>query len=118
MKIKKFNEINESISPEQKARNKGYEVGDLVYNNILKKNIKIVDDKEKVIGDGFCTLGAVGENPSVYTKVEVPKDKSDYIKQKKILFIKENIRELIQEGKITKRELKEIIYDYIENVII
>jgi hypothetical protein len=119
MKIKKFNESVEYNELEQKAIDAGYSVGDVVYNHITKDRMTIVKDSNEVIGDKNCTLGAVGENPSTYSKVEQKyqvSPKRDHIKQSKIFQIKNNIHDLIIGGYMVKGDLKEIIDEYINKI--
>ena len=76
MKIEKVSKIfeNSDYSPEEKnAIKNGYNIGDTVYNNIMKKKLTVVKnfkpypDKDR---ETTCTLGAIGENPNVYFKIE------------------------------------------------
>jgi hypothetical protein len=58
---------------ENKAVRNGYNVGDRVYNSISKKALTIVLSSRVVVDDDkdrYCTLGAVGENLSVYTRCD------------------------------------------------
>lgn len=70
MKIKK---ISEKYSNEEKAIKLGYNIGDIVYNKIMKKNLTVVKDFQKYPSkerETSCTLGAIGENPNDYFKVK------------------------------------------------
>lgn len=74
--MKHIKKLNEAItSNEEKARAAGYEIGDVVYNRKMGKNLTIIsnEDYEKNYGfgkptsDSWCTLGAVGEFPGNYS---------------------------------------------------
>lgn len=120
MKIKKFNELKESIDSneytdnELKAIKAGHKVGDRIYNNYMKQTLTIVRDVESTKGrDDRCTLGAVGENPNAYTKIDYPL-KDNYYKATEITNIKNAIIKL--STSMTKKDMKELIYNYIDSI--
>jgi hypothetical protein len=119
MKIKRFDEINEK-SNVAKAIAAGYHVGDSVYNNIIKKYMTIAPmemDTTKY-GDTYCSLGAIGENPKIYSKdtrgFKTEYSTSHLAKDKWVTSLKENIDYLLHNKHYTVLELKKLISDYIE----
>lgn len=92
--INENKEAKERVTLKRKARNAGYDIGDIVYNIKLKKNITIISDedysrlndeskKKWTYNDNtfedmmnYCTLGAVGENLNYYSLVKKADSKS------------------------------------------
>lgn len=121
MKIKKFNESIEYNNNEKKAIKAGYNIGDQVYNSTMKKYLTVVKDSRIVLDnkqDKFCTLGSIGENLPFYTKVTNRETTDSYYRKKMyyILKVKTDISDIIGKGFITKKELKQIIDEHINNL--
>lgn len=119
MEIKKFNELTESndnYTPnEKKALKAGHKVGDTIFNVHLKKTLTIVRDAKSTRGrEDLCTLGAVGENPTSYTKIEPPLVKDNYIQAAEINNIKNSILKLSLY--MTKEDMKELISNHIDSI--
>ena len=117
MKIKNFNQINETLTNEDKARKAGYNVGDTVYNYNMKKRLIITNDFKKITSDGnYCSLGAVGEFPESYTKIKGSTNDADRAKNNHKLNIENAINGAINKAFISKEELKSFINDYIDKI--
>lgn len=119
MEIKKFSELNENKSDytdnELKALKAGHKVGDTIFNNIMKKTLTIVRDAKSTVGrEDRCTLGAVGESPNAYTKIEAPLVKDTYLQASEITTIKHAIVKL--SSHMTKNDMKELINNYIDSI--
>ena len=107
-KFDDFNEINESINwneNEEKAIKKGYNIGDIVYNKKMKKELTVVRSARVVVDDKkdrYCTLASIGEFPKEYSLVksfkgggdeeEPKKDKEDMDDDSRLIRIKNNIK--------------------------
>ena len=122
MEVKKFDQLNEDSENELKATKAGLDIGDYVYNHKMGKKQQIVkpartvlDDKE----DKYCTLGAVGQWPDNFTKVEVDArtlNKHKYTKYSYEIRVKKAIKEIFSLGHMTKEELKEMLEKYIDSL--
>lgn len=125
MQVKKFNEmenLNEK-SNNAKAISAGYNIGDIVYNIKMKKNLTIapLDMPTQDYGDEYCSLSAVGANLDNYSKRDAnqiyrtefsmtPTAKKSYEKHIKI-----NIDKLLKNKHYNKSDLLEYIENYINN---
>lgn len=117
--LKRFDELNEK-SNAAKAIAAGYKVGDSVYNSITKKYMKVapMDMDTSKYGVEYCSLGAIGENPKIYSKdnrgFKTEYSTSHLAKDKWVTSLKENIDYLLHNKHYTSLELKKLISDYIE----
>ena len=68
-KLERFDTLNEKTDG-AKAIAAGYNYGDTVYNNIMKKYVTIADRNRPTwnYDDKYCSLAAVGANPNTYSK--------------------------------------------------
>lgn len=126
MEIKKLenfsiNENDTYSTEEQKAIDAGYELGDLVYNIKMDKNLTIVKNPKIVMNDdddATCTLGSVGQFLNNYTKVEIDpiENKSSFRKIDVEKRIKRLLHFVVIKGIMTKRDLKRMINVYIDDM--
>jgi len=95
--IKLFEDVaaKKRVELKRKARKAGYDVGDTVYNRLAKRNLTVISDEDhSFLSDeanknwtydnntftelsDYCTLGAIGESPDVYSLVK----KGGFVKQ-------------------------------------
>lgn len=114
MKLKKF---NEGIDYEARARKNGYEIGDTVYNHKMQKRLIIAKyDRELFASDKYCTLGAVGEFPETYTKINPRPTDPQRTRLPHEINIKKAIRDAYSSGIMTRDELKSFINDFIDKM--
>ena len=118
MKLKRFDHLNEDIDNENKARKKGYNIGDTVYNHIMQKRLIIAPkyDRELFSGDKYCTLGAVGEFPENYTKISSSTNDPQRARLPHEINIKKAITDAYNKALIPKEELKSFINDFIDKM--